>query len=90
MFAVKPDRPYFEAWLRRTNRRLAGSGLLTQAAMVLAQEDGGTPDEWRDHLRALLSGDEIPSLELLTRIDALLTGPPPTPVQEDQQGSLFP
>ena len=90
MISVKPDRPYFEAWLRRTSRRFAVSGRLSQTAMVLASENGGTPDEWRNRLRILMSGGEAPSLDLLTRIDALLTGPPPARAVDDAQGSLFP
>lgn len=90
MITVKPDRPYFDAWLRRTSRRFAVSGRLSQTAMVLARENGGTPDEWRNRLRTLLDGGEVPSLELLTRIDALLTGTPPVRTEDDGQGSLFP
>ena len=90
MFTAKPDRPYFEAWLRRTSRHFAVSGRLSQTAMVLANENGGTPDEWRERLRTLLSGGEAPSLELLTRIDALLTGSPPARADDEAQGSLFP
>lgn len=90
MITVKPGRPYFDAWLRRTSRRFAVSGQLSQTAMLLANENGGTPDEWRDRLRTLMNGGEPPSLELLTRIDALLTGPPPSRPEDDSQGSLFP
>lgn len=90
VITVKPDRPYFDAWLRRTSRQFAASGRLSQTAMVLANENGGTPDEWRERLRTLLEGGEAPSLELLTRIDALLTGPPPARVDDEAQGSLFP
>lgn len=90
MITVKPDRPYFNAWLRRTSRRFAVSGQLSQTALVLARENGGTPDEWYNRLRTLLDGGEVPSLELLTRIDALLTGTPPVHTEDDGQGSLFP
>lgn len=90
MITVKPGRPYFDAWLRRTSRRFAVSGRLSQTAVVLANENGGTPDEWQDRLRTLMSGGEAPSLELLTRIDALLTGPPPARPDDEGQGSLFP
>lgn len=90
MLTVKPDRPYFDAWLRRTNRRFATSGRLSQAAMVLANENGGTPDEWRARLRLLLDGDEVPSLELLTRIDTLFAGPAPSRAEDDAQGTFFP
>jgi hypothetical protein len=89
VFTPKNDRPYFETWLRRTGKQLAVSGRLTQTAMVLAVEQGGTVDEWRSRLRTLLEGHEIPSLDLLTRIDALLAGPSKTRAASDAQGSLF-
>jgi hypothetical protein len=89
VFTGKKDRPYFEAWLRRTGKQFAVSGRLTQTAMVLAAEQGGTVDEWRTRLRVLLEGDEVPSLELLTRIDALLAGPSPSQRDDDSQGALF-
>jgi hypothetical protein len=90
VITVKPDRPYFDAWLRRITRHFAVSGRLSQTAMVLANENGGTPEEWRERLRTLLDGGEAPSLELLTRIDALLTGTPPPRAEDESQGSLFP
>ena len=89
VFTAKPARPYFEAWLRRTGRQLAVSGRLSQTAMVLAAEDGGCPEEWRSRLRELLDGGEVPSLELLTRIDAVLAGPSPARGEDGAQGSLF-
>lgn len=89
MFTGKKDRPYFEAWLRRTGKQFAVSGRLTQTAMVLAAEEGGTVDEWRSRLRVLLEGEEVPSLDLLTRIDALLAGPTLPKHGDDSQQSLF-
>ena len=89
VFTPKTDRPYFEAWLRRTGRQFAVSGRLTQTAMVLAAEEGGTLEEWRTRLRVLLDGNEVPSLDLLTRIDALLAGPSPVRGDDEGQGSLF-
>jgi hypothetical protein len=83
------DRRYFDAWLRRTGRQFAVSGRLTETAMALAAAEGGTVDEWRARLRDLLEGGEMPSLELLTRIDALLAGPQKGPVAGDSQISLF-
>jgi len=65
-------RPYLDAWLKRTRRQLAPSGRLSEAALILAREEGGSHDSWRLRLRQFLDGVEIPSLELLTRIDALL------------------
>lgn len=75
MFPTRVDRPYFQAWLKRTRRQLAASGRLTEVALVLAREEGGTTDDWRTKLRVLLEGAEQPSLDLLMRIDALLAGP---------------
>jgi len=70
----KESRPYFERWLRHTRKRFAVSGRLSQVAVVLALEEGGTAAAWRASLRILLEGEEIPSMELLTRIDSLLAG----------------
>ncbi|MFD0895612.1 hypothetical protein KBB96_19230 [Luteolibacter ambystomatis] len=71
--APKPQkRPYLDAWLKRTRRQLAPSGRLSEAALILAREEGGSHDSWRLRLRQFLDGAETPSLELLTRIDALL------------------
>ena len=89
MLPSKNDRPYFDAWLRRTGRQFAVSGRLTQTAMALAAEEGGTVEEWRIRLRDLMEGGEIPSLDLLTRIDALLAGPSKARGDESSQGSLF-
>jgi hypothetical protein len=89
VFTPKTDRPYFEAWLRRTGRQLAVSGRLTQTAMVLAAEEGGTLEQWRTRLRVLLDGNEVPSLDLLTRIDALLAGPTSARGGDEGQGSFF-
>lgn len=86
---LKTDRPYLEAWLRRTGRQLAISGRLTQVAGALAAEQGGTTDEWRSQLRILLDGGEIPSLELLTRIDVILAGATKVKRNDDQQALLF-
>ncbi len=89
VFSVKIQRRYFEAWLRRTGKQLAVSGRLTQVAIVLAAEKGGSVEDWRLHLRCLLTGEKIPSLELLTRIDCLLAEPRPTREDPHRQGSLF-
>lgn len=89
MSTGKKDRPYFEAWLRRTSKQFAVSGRLTQTAMVLAAEEGGSVEEWRTRLRILLEGGEVPSIELLTRIDALLSNPRPPLSDKGTQGDLF-
>lgn len=89
VFTTKIDRPYFEAWLRRTGKQFAVSGRLTQTAMLLAAEDGGSVDEWRTRLRILLEGNEVPSLDLLTKIDMLLAGPTRRRPSDDGQFSFF-
>jgi hypothetical protein len=89
VFTPKPDKPYFEAWLRRTSKQFAVSGRLTQTAMVLAAEEGGTVNEWRTRLRTLLEGNETPSLDLLMRIDALLSGTSDKRPDDGAQSSLF-
>ncbi len=86
---LKSDRPYFEAWLRRTGRQFAASGRLTQIALALATSEGGSVYEWRARLRDLLQGETVPSLDLLTRIDALLARPARSIRVEDSQGLLF-
>ena len=71
----KPDRPYLESWLRRTRKQLSGSGRLTEVALILSREEGQTPAHWSTYLRDVLDEVETPSLDLLTRIDALLARP---------------
>ena len=88
----KPDRPYLEAWLRRTSKQFAVSGRLSQTAAVLAREEGGSTEEWAAMLRRILDGDEKPSIELLTRIDRILAGrgnEDDRGTCSDGQGTLF-
>jgi hypothetical protein len=89
MAILNPDKPYFEAWLRRTGKQLAISGRLTQTATILAREDGNSIHSWITRLRVLLEGKETPSLDLLTRIDALLAGPSKRKAVDDRQELLF-
>lgn len=74
MFSPAVQKPYFEAWLKRTRRQLAPSGRLSEIAWILSLEDGSEHDDWRVKLRDLLEGGELPSLDLLMRIDSLLAG----------------
>lgn len=89
MFTAKADRPYFDAWLRRTRKQFAVSGRLSQTAMLLAREEGGTAESWSTRLRELLDGGEVPSLDLLTRIDTLLSGSQTVAKKDDAQGSFW-
>lgn len=75
MFNGKPERPYFESWLRRTRKQLAASGRLSEIALILSKEEGNTPLHWSSYLRELLEEQATPSVDLLTRIDALLATP---------------
>ena len=84
MIHGKPERPYLESWLRRMRKQLAGSGRLTELALILSREEGNTPGYWSSFLRDVLDEVETPSLDLLTRIDALLARPVANPAEEDQ------
>lgn len=75
MFNAKPDRPYLENWLRRTRKQLAASGRLSELALILSREEGNTPGHWSSFLREVLEEEVAPSLDLLTKIDALLAKP---------------
>ncbi|MCW1914430.1 hypothetical protein OJ996_12650 [Luteolibacter sp. GHJ8] len=75
MFPAKPDRPYLETWLRRTRKQLAASGRLSEIALILSREDGNTATHWSTYLREVLEEEVTPSLDLLTRIDAILAKP---------------
>ena len=70
----KAQKPYFDAWLKRTRRQLSRSGRLSEIALILSMETGEQADEWRSRLRGLLEGEELPSLDLLMKIDTLLAG----------------
>lgn len=89
MFTAKADRPYFDAWLRRTRRQFAISGRLSQTAVLLAREEGGSPESWNARLRNLLNGGEIPSIDLLTRIDSILSGTHIKSNPPENQGSFW-
>ncbi|MCW1926129.1 hypothetical protein OKA05_26460 [Luteolibacter arcticus] len=75
VFPGKPDRPYFESWLRRTRKQLAGSGRLSEIALILSRDDGRTLQDWSTYLREVLEKEVTPSLDLLTKIDAILAKP---------------
>ena len=75
MFPGKPDRPYLESWLRRTRKQLSASGRLSEISLILSREDGQSPQQWSSYLREVLDEEVTPSLDLLTRIDAILAKP---------------
>jgi len=72
VFTARPDHRYLNAWIKRAGRQLSASGQLAQTAVLVSHSEGGTPTEWERKLRAILAGEEIPSLDLLTRVDSML------------------
>lgn len=72
MFTARPDQRYLNAWIKRAGRQLAASGQLAQTAVLVSRCEGGTPAEWERKIRAILAGEEVPSLDLLTRVDSIL------------------
>lgn len=86
VFNARPDRPYLESWLRRTRRQLAGSGRLSEVALILSKEDGDTPDRWSHLIREILEERTTPSLDFLTRIDAILAKPVERDTPSEQPG----
>jgi len=89
VFNGKPDRPYLESWLRRTRKQLAGSGRLSEIALILSREEGRTAAHWAGYLREVLEEETTPSLDLLTRIDALLARPAKSSRSEPEPPGLF-
>jgi hypothetical protein len=87
---IKPERPYFEAWLKRARRHFAASGVLSQSAVLLSAKCGGSTEEWRARLDAVLNGGEVPTLDLLTQIDAVLAKPATRYDGNPAQELLFP
>ena len=77
--------PYFDTWLRRTRKHLTASGRLSQVATVLASQDGTTPVEWEEKLRAMLEGNTTPGLEILVRIDGILAGTPKSSTEDHSE-----
>ena len=86
MFPAKPDRPYLETWLRRTRKQLSASGRLSEIALILSREDGNTAAHWSGYLREVLEEEVTPSLDLLTRIDAMLAKPVKASCQSEAPG----
>lgn len=74
VFGPKAQKPYFDSWLKRTRRQLSQSGRLSELSLILSRESGEDPEQWRTRLRSLLEGGELPSLDLLMKIDSLLAG----------------
>ena len=69
------NRPYVQTWLKRLGRQLRGSGRVSQLAFSLTQHHGGSQDEWSQRLREFLSGERMPTVDLIANIDRLMAKP---------------
>ncbi len=84
------DRPYIQAWLKRVERQLRGSGRISQIALTLSKKHGGDLDDWSRQLRDILEGEQAPSAELIADIDQILAKPGNNePPYQLDQGELF-
>lgn len=84
------DRPYIQAWLKRVERQLRGSGRISQTALALSHKLGGEADDWSRQLRDILDGQKQPSAELIAVIDQILAKPGEQGGEaNDSQGQLF-
>jgi len=78
-----------QAWLKRLERQLRGSGRISQLAYSLAELRGGTRDDWSRQLRDILTGTQHPGAELITDIDQILAKPSAKDGSNQQQDHLF-
>lgn len=83
------SKPYLDAWLKRTRRELAGSGRLSEAAMILGKNEAGNTEEWRARLLRILEGEEVPGFDLVTEIDSVLARPARVTRSGGIDGDLF-
>ena len=84
------DRPYIQAWLKRVERQVRGSGRISQIAFALSRKHGGSHDDWDRKLRDILSGEKSPSADLIADIDHLLAKPVEPDIESpDEQGRLL-
>jgi len=88
------SKPFLETWLRRTKKQLAGSGRISELALILAREgaiEGEAMDQsqWRVKLQEILEGEIEPSLELLTKLDSLLAKRGSVKPKQESDGFLF-
>lgn len=83
------QKPYLEAWLKRTGRELSASGRLSEAALILSRKKGGDISEWTEKLRSILGREQDPGFELLTEIDAILARPAKRDFSATYDAELF-
>ena len=78
----------YETWLTKLRKRAQPSGALSQWAEVLSKKQGGDPEIWREHLRAILDEQEKASLDLILDLD-LITAPVKSDKTNDDQIPLW-
>ncbi len=83
------SKPYLDAWLKRTSKALAGSGKLSELALILAGEGDLDPAAWRSRLQRILAREEEPCFELLMRVDSFLAKPAKGKGGGGQSADLF-
>jgi len=83
------SKPYLDAWLKRTAKALAGSGKLSELALILAREGEVDPADWRSRLQRILAREEEPCFELLIRVDSVLAKPTKQEEGGSQPADLF-
>ena len=69
------NRPFIQAWLKRVDRQLRGSGHISQIAYTLSQIRGGEADEWSRQIRQIILAQQVPDPELIADIDQILAHP---------------
>lgn len=83
------SKPYLDTWIKRTGKALAGSGKLTELAIILAREGETDAAAWRAKLQRILEREEDPCFELLTKVDSVLARPAKISGHGSDSGDLF-
>jgi hypothetical protein len=83
------QKPFLEAWLKRTGRQLVLSGKLSEVALILSSQQGGSMAEWRSKLQSILNKEVEPDFELLTQIDSILARPSKDRSEQNTDAELF-
>ena len=78
----------YQIWLTKIRKRARPSGALSQWAEVLAQEQNGDAEMWREHLRDILDEKERATPDLILDLD-LITAPAKSNETGDQQMPLW-
>ncbi|MGJ8696382.1 MAG: hypothetical protein ACSHYF_08685 [Verrucomicrobiaceae bacterium] len=74
----------YDIWLSKLKKRAAPSGTVSQWSLILSQNQGGAPEIWSEHLRAILDEEERASLELILDLDQISAPAKKTKLLDDQ------